>query len=613
MSPAEPVRRSLPRRVASRLRRELRNRRAQPVRGWAVAAPAVPVGDVPIEPTCLGPVMDARVALAKAHLRPPGKNSDYDLVRDHFDVLHYLLQNPAVAEISSADLVQHFLDEGAALLRSPSPDFSMELYLARHPRARRSKNPYADWLRRGRSEGKLGDPAPGIRQLAPQLGMEESELVERLRERRHDLLDRLRTGTLGEMFAKAAQVEPLVGEAWSEISRPVLFPFSRPVVADQTAALYAAQESAGFRRARVVIVVNRARWGGGRRMEGHLAHALTGQLAPDDIVVIYTDAPGERPAGRFPPGVREIDFVGITKGMDPEAQQPALVTLLRSFGADAIVNINSRTLYLAMRSYGRALAASERVFLCFFCNEQNAIGMWQGWSLRYFYRTFETVAGVITDSRAMADDLCATYRLTGGARDRVHVFSAPVDSSLPVVDTPPAPGKRPQVFWAGRWDRQKRIGLLLDIARRMPDVDFRMWGERVMGQDSGMLPANVLAQGLYGHISEIPLAEADVWLYTSGWDGVPSQLLEVAMTGVPMVATLVGGTGEVLPDDGAWPIPLEAGAEAYEAAIRAVLADPQEARRRALSLRERLLGERTLEAYAETAAETLLTDPGAAR
>jgi glycosyltransferase involved in cell wall biosynthesis len=168
------------------------------------------------------------------------------------------------------------------------------------------------------------------------------------------------------------------------------------------------------------------------------------------------------------------------------------------------------------------------------------------------------------------------------------------------------------VFWAGRWDRQKRIGLLLDIARRMPDLDFRMWGERVMGQDVGTPPANVLVQGLYGHISEIPLAEADVWLYTSGWDGVPSQLLEVAMTGVPMVGTLVGGTGEVMLD-GAWPVPLEAGADAYEAAIRAVLADPQQARRRALALRDRLLRERTLEAYAETAAATLLTDRGADR
>ena len=609
MQPAEPGRRSLPRRIASRLRRELRDRR--PGRSTASASPRPrgPLPDVPVEPTHLGPVMDARVASAKAHLRPPGEDADYDLVREHFDVLHYLLQSPRVADDPSVDVVQHYLDEGAAQRRSPHPDFSTATYVDGRPERRRPReNPYVAWLRRGRAAGELADPAPGVRELAPVLGLDEPELLDLLRARRHDLQDRLRTGTLGEMFAKAAQIEPLVGEAWSEITRPVLFPFSRKVVTDETAALYAAQRAAGFRRARLVIVVNRPRWGGGRRIEGHLAHALTGPLAPDDIVVLYTDAPGERPEGRFPPGVREIDLAGITEGMAPEAVQTALVTLLRSFGADAVVNINSRALYLALRTYGRALAASERVFLCFFCNEQNALGMWQGWSLRYFYRTFESVAGIITDSRAMAEDLHATYRLTGDASDRVHVFSAPVDGTLPVADTPPAAGGRPQVFWAGRWDRQKRIGLLLDIARRMPDVDFRMWGERVMGQELGTVPANVSVRGRYAHISELPLTEADVWLYTSGWDGVPSQLLEVAMTGVPMVGTLVGGTGEVMLEGDAWPVPLEAGAEAYEAAIRSVLADPAGARRHALSLRERLLRERTLEAYAETAAATLLTD-----
>ena len=56
-----------------------------------------------------------------------------------------------------------------------------------------------------------------------------------------------------------------------------------------------------------------------------------------------------------------------------------------------------------------------------------------------------------------------------------------------------------------------------------------------MGAQTQVLPRNVTVEGRYGHISEIPLAEADVWLYTSGWDGVPSQLLEVAMTGIPIV------------------------------------------------------------------------------
>jgi glycosyltransferase involved in cell wall biosynthesis len=560
------------------------------------------------DPTFLGKVMDRRVALARAHLRPPGTDADYDLVRDNFDVLHYLLQSPRVAELPSVDLVEHFLDKGVALRKSPHPDFSMEAYLDHHPEAEHARqNPYVTWLRSGRQAAELADPAAGVPELAAALGMEPAGLADGVRERRKDLLRRLRTGTLGEMFAKAADIEPLIGEAWEELTRPRMLPFSWPNVTAQTAALHRFQEAAGFRRARLVIVVNRPRWGAGRRIEGHVAHALLGTLTPQDIVVVYTDASGQGPTDRFPEGVREIDFAAISAGMSSEDAQAVLVAVLRSFRADAIVNINSRVLYHALRTYGRALAASERVFLCFFCNEQSALGVWQGWSFRYLYRTFDTVTGVITDSRAMADDLAAKHRLTVAMRDKMHVFSAPVDARLPVVQSPPATGGRPQVFWAGRWDRQKRIDLVLEIADRMPDVDFRMWGERVIGGPGATsTPANVLVEGLYRHISELPLAEADAWLYTSGWDGVPSQLLEVAMTGVPMVGTLVGGTGEVMSDQDAWPVPSEASAEAYEVAIRSVLADPADARRRALALRERMLRERAPESYAATALEVLL-------
>jgi hypothetical protein len=50
------------------------------------------------------------------------------------------------------------------------------------------------------------------------------------------------------------------------------------------------------------------------------------------------------------------------------------------------------------------------------------------------------------------------------------------------------------------------------------------------------------------------------------------------------------------------------GAEAYVQAIRAVLSEPAEARRRALALRERMLQERTEQEFAMTAIGLLLRD-----
>jgi len=142
----------------------------------------------------------------------------------------------------------------------------------------------------------------------------------------------------------------------------------------------------------------------------------------------------------------------------------------------------------------------------------------------------------------------------------------------------------------------------------MPEVDVRMWGEAVLtrGQMTGGVPDNVRLEGPYAHFSALPLGDADVWLYTAAWDGVPSQLLEVSMTGIPIVGSLVGGTGEVLGEDDAWPVAEVEDPDAYVTAIRAVLADPATARERATALRERMLAERTEAAYGERAADLLL-------
>jgi glycosyltransferase involved in cell wall biosynthesis len=606
------------RRLAGRLRARLRDRRQPAGTPPAVAVPPAapkPIGrapDVELEPTNLGPAMDGAVLRAKRRMRI-GVDREYDLLYENFDVLHYLLQAPHLIDEPETDLIEHFLEHGLEQGLSPHPDFSMSAYLGRHPRktsAGRERSPYLLWLKRGKAAGDLADPAPSVKRMSQVLGLQPQEVVDLVVERRRDLQQRFRSGRLGEMFAKAVEVEPLIGATWTELARPKLLPLSTALVVDEVAALYRAQAAAGFRRARLVFVINRARWGGGRRMEGHLAHALTHQVDPDEIVVIYTDDSTEAPPGRYPQGVRQIDFAQLTHDLSKDQSEHALVMLLRTFHADAIVNVNSKLLYHAMRSYGRALAATERLFLTFFCNEQTAMGYWEGWSLRYFYRAYHFVEGVITDSQYLADELVATYRVPERDRGRLHVLSAPVDPRLPVVSQPPPadPQRRPQVFWAGRWDRQKRIDLFLEVARQLPDVEFRMWGESVMGAGAREVPPNVSLQGSYAHISDIPLAEADVWLYTSGWDGVPSQLLEVAVTGIPIVGSLVGGTREVLSEEDAWPVPGDLDAEAYVQAIQAVLTDPVESRRRALALRERMLRERTEKEFAKQATDLLLRD-----
>ncbi|MGB0100581.1 MAG: glycosyltransferase family 4 protein [Nocardioides sp.] len=545
----------------------------------------------------------------RGELLPAGLDPDYDLAYGSFDLPHFMLQARHLIEADGVDPLAAFLRNGADAKASPEINFDMAAYLARHPdRVRGPRSPYVTWLENGRTE--LADPAPGLEDMAGLLGLAPAELADLLARTRTDLEQRLLTGTLGEMLADAAEVEPLVGEVWPEIVRPLLPPLDRPGTVDQVVAIHATHEAAGFERARLVLVLGEPRWGGGRRAEGHIAHALTRtHLSARDIVVVYTDAGGAAPPGRFPEGVREVDLAAQVADLDPEAAQRVLVELIRSLGGDAVVNVNSRLLYDAMASHGPALVASERIFLMLFCNERLALGNWVGLPLRFVYRCFDLVEGVLTDSYYLADWLRERHQLGEGAgAERLHVLQAPVDGEIPVAAVPPpSPERRPQVFWAGRFDRQKRLDLVLAVATLMPDVDFRVWGEAVLQRAAARTaPDNLHLEGRYGHLSEVRLDEADAWLYTSAWDGVPSQLLEVGMTGVPVVGSLVGGTGEVLVPEESWPVRDLDDPAAYAAALREVLADPAAARSRARALRERLLRDRTEEEYAAHLARLLL-------
>ncbi len=558
-------------------------------------------------------MFDEAVDRVRRAMRPAGPDPDYDLAYEHFDLAHFLLQARHLIDSDGVDPLAVFLRNGPRAKASPEINFDMTSYLARYPhRGETDRSPYVEWLRNGKSAGEIADPAPGLEGMAGVLGMPVAELVEHLGRTRSDLEQRLLTGKLGEMLADAAEVEPLIGEVWPEIVRPLLPPLDRPVTTAQIIALHAAHEAAGFARARLLLVVTEPRWGGGRRAEGHIVHALTREhLEPSDVVVIYTENGGSAPPGRFPPGVREVDLAHLLDGMEPEPAQRVLVELIRSFHCEAVVNVNSRLMYDALATYGRALAASERMFMMLFCNERLTLGNWVGVPLRFVYRCFDVVEGVFTDSDYLADWLRERYQLdrsVGG--DRIHVLRAPVDPATPLADPPPeVPGRRPQVFWAGRFDRQKRLDLALEIARRMPEADFRVWGEPVLNRAvPSEVPPNVSLEGSYGHLSDLRLADVDAWLYTAAWDGVPSQLLEVGMTGIPLVGSVVGGTGEVLAAEDGWPVTDVDDPDAYVAALRAVLADPARAREKAVGLRERLLRDRTEADYAEHLAGLLL-DP----
>ena len=145
------------------------------------------------------------------------------------------------------------------------------------------------------------------------------------------------------------------------------------------------------------------------------------------------------------------------------------------------------------------------------------------------------------------------------------------------------PASVPTCLFVGRLLRKKGIGIILDLARRLPDVQFRILGaEGDMGAevaDAAAASANLTlmrdpAGSAAARLDTIAAtyAAADLLLVPSQYEEAAGiVVLEGSAAGTPIVASNLGGLREaVTPEIGRL---VEPSAEAFMAALQSMLAD----------------------------------------
>jgi glycosyltransferase involved in cell wall biosynthesis len=542
------------------------------------------------------------IEAAWARTKPPGTSPEYDLIKTNFDMAFYLMRYVDIARALRLDPVQHYITYGAKEGRNPTPYFSTKYYVERYPDVKASgKNPFYHWLTVGRAEGRVALPFPAFDDFCGLLNRSPSEVQAEHLAQRSDFTHRLRHGVLGQMVAKAGELEPLVHQSWKEALDIKMPPLHSALVVARMRAMHRLHVAAEYRRARAVVAIRACRVSGAAKIAGYLANALADMYGPEEVVVVRTDTSDMLFPEWFPARCRHVDFAEAIGGVDGIGAEHLLVEFLRSLRAEVVFNANSRVLWDAMKVYGQSLAASTRLFAYLYCNEKDIYGNWVGYPNRNFYRYFDLLEGVATDSTFLEDDLRARFFVSPDKSAKLVTLHTPVVKSPPIAPCPSYESKsrKRQVFWAGRFDRQKRVDVAFAIAGRMPDVDFRMWGEPVLDKEFEQLkrPENITFEGVFSDVFSLPFEQCDLWLYTAEWDGVPNMLIEIAALGVPLVGSIAGGTGDVLVEGLAERVEDIEDVDAYVRAIRAVLENPRKARERAVRLRDRVLQQRSMDKY----------------
>lgn len=311
------------------------------------------------------------------------------------------------------------------------------------------------------------------------------------------------------------------------------------------------------------------------------------------VLVILTEH-GDSPwLGRIPEGVDILDFSKIVTEISHEEILVILSRLLVQLQIDTLHIINSRHIWEIVCKNGLALRQQTKIFVSVYCDDHDGYGQPVGFSRQYLQSCYQHITKIFSDNTAFPQLLQKTY---GYNPALFSVLKTPVDIEHSVIANRKPIGQR--VLWAGRLDRQKRPDLLANIAELMPDVEFYIYGDSVLESNNDALIKleqldNVMMQGHFDGVESLPFNDFPVFLYTSQWDGTPTMIIAAALASIPVVASCVGGVGDIINEKTGFPVRDIEDISLYAKAIRYALENPSEAERLALAARKYVQSEHT--------------------
>ncbi len=169
-------------------------------------------------------------------------------------------------------------------------------------------------------------------------------------------------------------------------------------------------------------------------------------------------------------------------------------------------------------------------------------------------RAFAASDTIIANSHLVDEYIQRVYAAPG---DRVRVVHNGIDLERFGGRARDRPRAAPTVLAIGRVVRQKNPELFVRAARlllrKFPEARFRWIGS---GEMAERVTSSIAADGLSDRIRfegerrdvENVLEEADLFWLTSDWEGLPNVVMEAMASGLPVVATDVGGTSELFVD-----------------------------------------------------------------
>lgn len=294
-----------------------------------------------------------------------------------------------------------------------------------------------------------------------------------------------------------------------------------------------------------VLLVPWLKQGGADRGIIYHAKAIAEAVPGARVLVIATENSDSPWSDRLPEGIQFLEFGQISATLSFGDQVTVLARLLVQYQPRMIHVVNSRVGWEVLRKYALQLRQHGTLFASLFCDDYDEHMVPVGYARDYLRDCHDQVSTVFCDNSRYPHIWEAELGVPAAS---CTVLPFPYDGDVSVVPaTAVSQDGASNVLWAGRLDRQKRPDILLAIAERMPDMHFDVFGKVVMGTDLTDIvqrlgsQANVTLHGEFQRLEAVVDGSHFAYLHTTGWEGTPTILFDVAAAGLPICAPAVGG------------------------------------------------------------------------
>ncbi len=543
-----------------------------------------------------------------------------------FDSSFYLKKYPAVAEQQINPLV-HFLNEGARQKFDPHPLFSSSFYLTQGLTLEDCNgNPLLHYLSTGADEGL--DPHPLFKTQYYLHRLRESG-VKNLPDNPliHYLSDGNNTINPSPIFDGALYAERYPDVAASK-ANPLLH-YVRSGQHESRMGLKLANlsqdinsfGSLSFKNARVIlqdmteesfshlIVIGCLLRGGYERCASNFVRAIAEKVGINNILVLVTDTEEITCRDWLPENVRIANLASMNPTLTTEEKSLLFMDLVARKRPSTVFAINAPLFWSALDTYSEAWGkeALPTRLISYLGSYEHYVDLNNhGFNDGAFARQIEKIDLFITDTQRLRDAMVQSKSQAGAIESKVVTCykslpenlhqtlasqSKTCSSEFASTQSLPEPGSAsPRILWASRLQEFKRPDVLAKVAAQMPHVTFEVYGRCDPDFDASELLglSNVHMYGEFRDFSDIPKYGITAFLYTSKVDGMPHILLEAGACGLPIIAPLIGGIGELLDDSTGWLVSRSGSVEEYVRQIKDILDYPEVARRRAAKLQSRM-------------------------